>query len=162
MIAAYREFYTGWLTHWGEKLAQTDAKSTAEALDDILRLNASVVLYVSSSVCFNFVFLNDNLRYLFTFILLTSYCVNQKLTHIGRFTASVHGHVTIALCGELLCVCIPLSCFFVLWLQMVHGGTNFGFYSGANTGAGASDYQPDITSYDYVSTCELFVGITMV
>lgn len=71
------EFYTGWLTHWGEKLAQTDAKSTAEALDDILRLNASVVLY------------------------------------------------------------------------MVHGGTNFGFYSGANTGSGASDFQPDITSYDY-------------
>ncbi|KAG0588316.1 hypothetical protein KC19_2G233900 [Ceratodon purpureus] len=71
------EFYTGWLTHWGEKLAQTDAKSTAEALDDILRLNASVVLY------------------------------------------------------------------------MVHGGTNFGFNSGANTGAGASDFQPDITSYDY-------------
>jgi len=43
---------------------------------------------------------------------------------------------------------------------MVHGGTNFGFYSGANTGAGASDYQPDITSYDYVCTSELFVGIT--
>ncbi|XP_024391884.1 beta-galactosidase 17 isoform X2 [Physcomitrium patens] len=71
------EFYTGWLTHWGERLAQTDAKSTAVALDDILRLNASVVLY------------------------------------------------------------------------MVHGGTNFGFWSGANTGAGPSDFQPDITSYDY-------------
>lgn len=36
---------------------------------------------------------------------------------------------------------------------MVHGGTNFGFWSGANTGAGPSDFQPDITSYDYVSTC---------
>ncbi|XP_024366649.1 beta-galactosidase 8 isoform X2 [Physcomitrium patens] len=71
------EFYTGWLSHWGEKLAKTDAKSTAEALDNILRLNASVVLY------------------------------------------------------------------------MVHGGTNFGFFSGANTGTGPSDFQPDITSYDY-------------
>jgi beta-galactosidase len=71
------EFYTGWLSHWGEKLSKTDAKKTAQALDDILRLNASVVLY------------------------------------------------------------------------MVHGGTNFGFYSGANTGTGSSDFQPDITSYDY-------------
>jgi hypothetical protein len=44
---------------------------------------------------------------------------------------------------------------------MVHGGTNFGFYSGANTGAGVSDYQPDITSYDYVSTCELLLGMLL-
>lgn len=33
---------------------------------------------------------------------------------------------------------------------MAHGGTNFGFYNGANTGAGESDYKPDLTSYDYV------------
>lgn len=33
---------------------------------------------------------------------------------------------------------------------MAHGGTNFGFFSGANTGQNASDYQSDITSYDYV------------
>ena len=39
--------------HWGERLGQTDAKKTAKALDDILQLNASVVLYVSSSSCFN-------------------------------------------------------------------------------------------------------------
>jgi beta-galactosidase len=71
------EFYAGGLTHWGEKLIKTDAKSTALAFDEILRLNASVVLY------------------------------------------------------------------------MVHGGTNYGFYSGANTGTGSSDYQPAITSYDY-------------
>lgn len=35
--------------------------------------------------------------------------------------------------------------------QMVHGGTSFGFQSGANTGAFSFDFQPDITSYDYVS-----------
>lgn len=33
---------------------------------------------------------------------------------------------------------------------MAHGGTNFGFYSGANTGENESDYKPDLTSYDYV------------
>jgi beta-galactosidase len=73
------EFYTGWLTHWGERIAQTDAASTASDLDHVLSLNASVVLY------------------------------------------------------------------------MVHGGTSFGFQSGANTGAFSFDFQPDITSYDYVS-----------
>jgi hypothetical protein len=36
-------------------------------------------------------------------------------------------------------------------LYMVHGGTSFGFQSGANTGAFSFDFQPDITSYDYVS-----------
>ncbi|RZC52964.1 hypothetical protein C5167_021382 [Papaver somniferum] len=32
---------------------------------------------------------------------------------------------------------------------MVHGGTNFGFLNGANTGSDDSDFKPDITSYDY-------------
>ncbi|CAI9114338.1 OLC1v1015046C1 [Oldenlandia corymbosa var. corymbosa] len=32
---------------------------------------------------------------------------------------------------------------------MAHGGTNFGFYNGANTGANELDYEPDLTSYDY-------------
>ncbi|KAK4479564.1 hypothetical protein RD792_015082, partial [Penstemon davidsonii] len=71
------EFYTGWLTHWGEHIASTDATFTARNLEKIFSLNGSAVLY------------------------------------------------------------------------MVHGGTNFGFYSGANTGANESDYQPDLTSYDY-------------
>ncbi|OAE20031.1 hypothetical protein AXG93_2584s1150 [Marchantia polymorpha subsp. ruderalis] len=71
------EFYTGWLTHWGEQLAQTDPEYTAAALDRILYLNASVVLY------------------------------------------------------------------------MLHGGTNFGFTSGSNTGSSVRDFLPDITSYDY-------------
>ncbi|PSR96167.1 Beta-galactosidase [Actinidia chinensis var. chinensis] len=71
------EFYTGWLTHWGENIAKTDAHFTAAALEMILSRNGSAVLY------------------------------------------------------------------------MAHGGTNFGFYSGANTGANKSDYKPDLTSYDY-------------
>ncbi|XP_061371081.1 beta-galactosidase 17 isoform X2 [Gastrolobium bilobum] len=71
------EFYTGWLTHWGEKFARTDAELTAAALEEILRKNGSAVLY------------------------------------------------------------------------MGHGGTNFGFYNGANTHADEADYQPDLTSYDY-------------
>ncbi|GAB4842544.1 Beta-galactosidase 17 [Ancistrocladus abbreviatus] len=71
------EFYTGWLTHWGEKIASTGADFTALELEKILSRNGSAVLYVA------------------------------------------------------------------------HGGTNFGFYGGANTGANKSDYKPDITSYDY-------------
>ncbi|ESW22508.1 hypothetical protein PHAVU_005G158700 [Phaseolus vulgaris] len=71
------EFYTGWLTHWGEKIATTDANLTAAALENILQKNGSAVLY------------------------------------------------------------------------MAHGGTNFGFYNGANTGVDEADYKPDLTSYDY-------------
>lgn len=33
---------------------------------------------------------------------------------------------------------------------MAHGGTNFGFYNGANAGDNEYDYKSDITSYDYV------------
>lgn len=71
------EFYTGWLTHWGETIASTDADFTAMYLEKILSKNGSAVLY------------------------------------------------------------------------MAHGGTNFGFYSGANTGEDESAYKPDLTSYDY-------------
>ncbi|KAL0415095.1 UNVERIFIED_CONTAM: Beta-galactosidase 17 [Sesamum latifolium] len=71
------EFYTGWLTHWGEKIASTDATFTATYLEKILSMNGSAILY------------------------------------------------------------------------MAHGGTNFGFYSGANTGSNEADYKPDLTSYDY-------------
>uniref|UniRef100_A0A7N0RH82 Beta-galactosidase n=1 Tax=Kalanchoe fedtschenkoi TaxID=63787 RepID=A0A7N0RH82_KALFE len=71
------EFYTGWLTHWGETMAKTDGDYVAARVENVLSRNASIVLY------------------------------------------------------------------------MAHGGTNFGFYSGANTGANESDFQPDLTSYDY-------------
>ncbi|TVU20442.1 hypothetical protein EJB05_36650 [Eragrostis curvula] len=73
------EFYTGWLTHWGESIATTDATSTAKALKAILCHNGSAVLY------------------------------------------------------------------------MAHGGTNFGFYNGANTGQTEYDYKADLTSYDYAT-----------
>lgn len=33
-------------------------------------------------------------------------------------------------------------------LYVAHGGTNFGFWAGANAGK-PTDYQPDVTSYDY-------------
>jgi len=36
-------------------------------------------------------------------------------------------------------------------LYMIHGGTSFGFYAGANIDAESGDYQPDITSYDYAA-----------
>jgi beta-galactosidase len=32
---------------------------------------------------------------------------------------------------------------------MAHGGTNFGFYNGANTGQNEAEYKADLTSYDY-------------
>ena len=34
-------------------------------------------------------------------------------------------------------------------LYMLHGGTNFGFFAGANANDLSGNYQPDITSYDY-------------
>ncbi|NNG35870.1 beta-galactosidase [Nakamurella aerolata] len=36
-------------------------------------------------------------------------------------------------------------------LYMFHGGTSFGYWSGANAANDGSGYQPDITSYDYGS-----------
>ncbi|KAL4588832.1 hypothetical protein LXL04_001728 [Taraxacum kok-saghyz] len=71
------EFYMGWLTHWGENMAKTDAFSTASALEIILSRNGSAMLY------------------------------------------------------------------------MAHGGTNFGFYNGANAQESESNYIADLTSYDY-------------
>ncbi|KAM0011904.1 putative beta-galactosidase [Helianthus debilis subsp. tardiflorus] len=41
------EFYTGWLTHWGESIAKTDATSTASSLENILSKNGSAVLYMA-------------------------------------------------------------------------------------------------------------------
>jgi beta-galactosidase len=34
-------------------------------------------------------------------------------------------------------------------IYMIHGGTNFGYTAGANAGDDGSNYQPDVTSYDY-------------
>ncbi|KAF0924308.1 hypothetical protein E2562_010007 [Oryza meyeriana var. granulata] len=99
------EFYTGWLTHWGESIATTDASSTAKALKRILCHNGSAVLYVC---------------------------------HLSLFISAFHLHfLSIILFLNEICI------------QMAHGGTNFGFYNGANTGQNESDYKADLTSYDY-------------
>jgi len=71
------EYYTGWLTHWGEEMANTSSASVAETLTTILSLNGSVSLY------------------------------------------------------------------------MGHGGSNFGFWNGANGDQSTENYQAHITSYDY-------------
>lgn len=71
------EFYTGWLTHWGENMANTSAYTLVSWMDRILS-------YQNNSGSFAF--------------------------------------------------------------YMAHGGTNFGFWAGANLG---DSYQPHITSYDY-------------
>ena len=42
----FREFYTGWLTHWGEDNAKTGANFTVAALEVILSRNRFAVLYV--------------------------------------------------------------------------------------------------------------------
>ncbi|WP_082902568.1 beta-galactosidase [Paraburkholderia ginsengiterrae] len=36
-------------------------------------------------------------------------------------------------------------------LYVIHGGTSFGFYAGANVDDRSGEYQPDITSYDYAA-----------
>jgi hypothetical protein len=43
------EYYPGWLTHWGEKMANRPSRQVAERVDEILRWNASVryVLFVN-------------------------------------------------------------------------------------------------------------------
>ncbi|KAK9798887.1 hypothetical protein WJX73_001279 [Symbiochloris irregularis] len=72
------EFYTGWITHWGEPMANTSAAVMIRTLDQIL-----------------------------------SY---------GNDTGSVN-------------------------LYMAYGGSNFGYWAGANLAGNV--YQPTITSYDY-------------
>lgn len=40
------EFYTGWLDHWGEHHSTTSSTTVADSLDAILKLNASVNMYM--------------------------------------------------------------------------------------------------------------------
>jgi beta-galactosidase len=75
------EFYTGWLTHWGEAMANTSAVALATDTDVLLR-------WANNSGNLNF--------------------------------------------------------------YMIHGGTNFGFWAGANVESDGT-YMPTITSYDYSS-----------
>ena len=73
------EFYTGWLTHWGEAMANTSSDALAADTDTLLRWENN----------------SGNLNF-----------------------------------------------------YMVHGGTNFGFWAGANVDYDGT-YMPTITSYDY-------------
>jgi len=73
------EFYSGWLTHWGEKMANTSSHNLASSLDSLVG---------------------------------------------SKYKASFS-------------------------MYMAFGGTNFGYWSGAN--GGGDSYQPHITSYDYDS-----------
>eukprot|EP01129_Flabellula_baltica_P011043 TRINITY_DN4755_c0_g1_i1.p1 TRINITY_DN4755_c0_g1~~TRINITY_DN4755_c0_g1_i1.p1 ORF type:complete len:628 (+),score=123.08 TRINITY_DN4755_c0_g1_i1:1051-2934(+) len=41
------EYYTGWLTHWGENMANTSSAEVAEYLDKILSLDGNVNLYMA-------------------------------------------------------------------------------------------------------------------
>ncbi|KAG7674146.1 putative Beta-galactosidase 17 [Nannochloris sp. 'desiccata'] len=90
------EFYTGWLSHWGEAMANTSSVLLAQDTDVILR-------YGNNTGSFNF--------------------------------------------------------------YMAHGGTNFGFWQGANAEIDGR-YEPHITSYDYDSpiseagqTCQPGIGV---
>ncbi|KAA0145568.1 hypothetical protein FNF28_07864 [Cafeteria roenbergensis] len=40
------EFYSGWLTHWGEHMANTSSSGLAKAMDTLFSLNASLSLYM--------------------------------------------------------------------------------------------------------------------
>ncbi|KAK7067263.1 Beta-galactosidase-1-like protein, partial [Halocaridina rubra] len=40
------EYYPGWLDHWQEPHSTTDAESVAKSLDDMLKVNASVNMYM--------------------------------------------------------------------------------------------------------------------
>ena len=75
---------------------------------------------------------------------MCSECYTGWLTHWGEGganTSSSAGHVAAILAH-------PLNG--SISLYMGHGGTNFGFWSGAN-GGGGSSFQPHETSYDYSS-----------
>lgn len=40
------EYYTGWLTHWGETMANTSTNDVEEWLHKILAMNGNVNLYM--------------------------------------------------------------------------------------------------------------------
>ena len=95
------EFYTGWLTHWGEQMANTSTAAIIKTLDEIISLNGSVSFYM---------------------VIPTKIYLREEESKRKE-------------------KCI--TCFFC----QAHGGSNFGFWSGAN--GALKDYQPHITSYDY-------------
>lgn len=125
----------------------------AAGLERILSVNASVSLYVSQQVPCAFLITpprhelsTRSLFQLHTFIQYTMYREVSKPLAPGSLTAG-------SCRGSVLCdwQSIPIR---AMLSQMGHGGTNFGFNSGANIFS-ENDYRPVITSYDYVSASPL-------
>ncbi|XP_065844296.1 beta-galactosidase-like [Oscarella lobularis] len=75
------EFYTGWLDQWGGHHAHTDGATVAQSLDKILKLNASVNMYMFEGGT-NFGFMNGALGS----PEVTSYDYNAPLTEAGDMT----------------------------------------------------------------------------
>lgn len=101
------EYYTGWLTHWGESMANTSSVGTAGGLSAFLAAGSSINLYM------------------------------------GEFVAGI----------MIVIFAVSAVCLFLTPVlpppPAGYGGTNFGFWNGAN--GGGSSFQPVITSYDYDS-----------
>lgn len=83
------EYYTGWLDYWGQPHQTRDSKKIAEQLDNILRLNASVNLYMLHGGT-NFGFMNGidyNPDPLVLLICPTSYDYDAPISEAGDTTA---------------------------------------------------------------------------
>ncbi|KAL1456741.1 hypothetical protein WDU94_001445 [Cyamophila willieti] len=78
------EYYSGWLTHWGEKLATVDSNSVAATLRTMLEMKANVNFYMFYGGT-NFGFLSGaNAGSVDTFVAdLTSYDYDAPLTEAG-------------------------------------------------------------------------------
>ena len=73
------EFYTGWLDHWGQSHQRRDSSQVASSLDAMLKLNASVNMYMYIGGT-NFGFWNGANEYL---PVPTSYDYDAPLTEAG-------------------------------------------------------------------------------
>ncbi|XP_065844297.1 beta-galactosidase-like [Oscarella lobularis] len=75
------EYYAGWLDHWGGHHAHVDASTVAQYLDEILKLNASVNMYMFEGGT-NFGFMNGATASSD----VTSYDYDAPLTEAGNIT----------------------------------------------------------------------------
>jgi len=85
------EFYTGWLTRWGEQAHNSSAKANGEALYNQLRNGGSVSMYLAHGGT-NFGFwAGANGNDTFYHSVLTSYDYNAPLGESGRHTIGERG-----------------------------------------------------------------------
>ena len=85
------EFYTGWLTHWGEPMARTSSKFLASSLDYMLYRNTSVNLYMAvGGTNFEFWAGANNFRTGNRFD-ITSYDYNAPLSESGMHNIGSDG-----------------------------------------------------------------------